>query len=55
MTTKKTYKELENEKTRGRKRYLERVQETEEAEQQIREFVPDHDEFPDNKENKNSF
>ena len=48
MTTKKTYKEIENEKTRGRKRYLERVQETEDAEKEIKEFIPEQLEFPDN-------
>lgn len=39
MTTKKSYKEIENEKTRGRKRYLERVQEDLEAEEEIEEFL----------------
>jgi len=39
MTTKKSYKEIENEKLRGRKRYLERVQEEKDAEEEIEEFL----------------
>jgi hypothetical protein len=35
--TKKNYKELENEATRGRKRYLERVQEDMEAKEEQRQ------------------
>jgi hypothetical protein len=41
MTSKKSYKELENEATRGRKRYLERVQEEAEAEEEIKQFSPE--------------
>ncbi len=54
MTSKKTYKELENEKTRGRKRFLERIQETKDAEAEIKEFTYEQEEYPLNEENKNS-
>ena len=38
MRKQKTYKELETENTRGRKRYLERLIEDEEAAQRIEDF-----------------
>jgi indole-3-glycerol phosphate synthase len=38
MKKQKSYKELENEKTRGKRRFLERLVETEEAEKQIKEY-----------------
>lgn len=38
MTGQKSYKEKENEKIRGKKRYLERVIEEHEAEQEIKEY-----------------
>jgi hypothetical protein len=41
----KSYKEKENEKTRGKKRYLERIVDEREAEKQIKEF--DREEVPD--------
>lgn len=43
----KTYKELENEKQRGKKRFLERVAEEQEADEQIRDFVPEQEDSPD--------
>jgi len=39
----KTNREKENEKTRGKKRYIERVAEEKEAEQQIKEFDRNED------------
>ncbi len=40
MTRKqKTYKELDTEKTRGRKRYLERIIEDQEAKQRVEEYL----------------
>lgn len=46
----KTNREKENEKNRGKKRYIERVIEEHEAEQQIKEFerdepVPDREDY----------
>lgn len=52
MTTKKTYREIEKEKERGRLRYLERVQEEKEADLEIKEFVPEELEYPENDETK---
>ncbi len=56
MTRKqKTYKELETENTRGKKRYLERLIEDEEAKQRVEEFLDQQDveesehEHPDTK------
>jgi len=47
MTRKqKSYKELETENTRGKKRYLERLVEDEEAAQRIEEFL-DHVDQPE--------
>lgn len=47
MTRKqKSYKELETENTRGKKRYLERLVEDEEAAQRIEEFL-DHADQPE--------
>jgi hypothetical protein len=46
LTNKKTYKEIENEKSRGKKRFLERIAETKDAEKEIKEYVPDEREFP---------
>jgi len=51
----KTNREKENEKTRGKKRYIERVVEEKEAEQQIKEFEsikhdPNKDRFIDEQE-----
>ena len=44
----KTNREKENEKTRGKKRYIERVVEEKEAEQQIKEFELDEPiEYPE--------
>ena len=52
MTRKqKSYKEEHNEQTRGRKRFLERLQETKDAEEEIDEYVlpqPYVEEFPEN-------
>lgn len=47
MTSKKNYKELENEKTRGKKRYLERVIEEEEADKEINNYQEEHPLFPE--------
>ncbi len=38
MRKEKTYKEQANEATRGRKRYIERLVETREAEKQIKDY-----------------
>lgn len=51
----KTNREKENESTRGKKRYIERVVEEKEAEQQIKEFEstkrdPNKDRFIDEQE-----
>lgn len=44
MTRKeKTYKELENEKARGKRRYIERLIETEEAEKEIKKYEDEPD------------
>lgn len=42
----KSYKEVENENTRGKKRYLERLIEDDEAAQRVKEFLdkPEQDE-----------
>lgn len=45
----KTYKERESEKTRGKKRYIERVVEEQEAEQEIKEYDRNED-IPDERE-----
>ncbi len=50
MTNKKTYKEIENEKKRGRKRFLERIAETKDADKEIREFCPEDASLPLNDE-----
>lgn len=50
---KKTYSEVENEKSRGKKRYLERLQEEKDAEEEIDTYVlpPVQQElFPENDE-----
>ena len=39
--TKKNYKEIETLRQRGRLRYLERIQEEQEAEKEINEYHPD--------------
>lgn len=44
----KTGLEKEREKERGRLRYLERVQEEKEADLEIKEFVPESIEYPEN-------
>jgi len=44
MTRKqKSYKEMETENTRGKKRYLERLIEDEEAKQRVEEFLDQQD------------
>jgi replication initiation and membrane attachment protein DnaB len=43
-TTKKNWKELENEKSRGKKRYQERIAEEKEAEQLIKEYKEEQEE-----------
>lgn len=40
MTSKKNYKELENEKVRGKRRFLERRVQESEAEQEINDYDP---------------
>jgi hypothetical protein len=40
MTGTKSFRENNTELKRGRKRFLERVQETKDAEQEIKEFTP---------------
>lgn len=45
--SKKSYKEQEKEKQRGKRKYLERLQETKEAEDAIQEFIPEQLEFPE--------
>ena len=47
----KTYKEQETENTRGKKRYLERLVEDEEAAQRIEEFL-DHADQPEESEHE---
>ena len=47
MPKQKSYSELEKEKARGKRRFLERVAETEEAEKLIREYTPEPVEFPE--------
>jgi hypothetical protein len=42
MTGIKTYKEKDTEKTRGKKRFLERVVEEKEADQEIEQFKEEH-------------
>ena len=44
MRKEKSWKELETEKTRGRKRYVERLVETKEAEKSIKEYENSTDE-----------
>lgn len=44
MTIKKNYKEKETIRERGKKRYLERISEEEEAEQEIKNYKPDVEE-----------
>lgn len=54
MTRKqKSYKELETENTRGKKRYLERLIEDEEAAQSIEEFLDKPDQDNEDKEDVN--
>lgn len=58
MTRKqKSYKELETENTRGKKRYLERLVEDEEAAQRIDEFLdhPESDESEHEQPRTNPF
>lgn len=52
MTRKqKSYKEIETENTRGKKRYLERLIEDEEAKQRVEEFL-EHPEQEDTDEDR---
>lgn len=53
MTGLKTLKERETEKQRGKKRYIERLVQEEEANQEIEGYVPDSVDFPD-REDSNS-
>lgn len=60
MTEKKSYttgqkslREFMMEKERGKRRFLERMQETAEAEQEIKDFVPEEVEYPE-RENDNT-
>lgn len=46
----KTYKELENEKTRGKKRYLERITEEREADKLIKDYEQQDEESELNSE-----
>ena len=58
MTRKqKSYKELETENTRGKKRYLERLVEDEEAAQRIEDFFtrPEQDDESKEKDNVRPF
>jgi hypothetical protein len=50
MTTKKTGLEREKEKERGKRRFLERIQEEKEADEEIKDFVPECIQYPDNDE-----
>lgn len=51
MSLKKSYKEVENEKVLGKKRYLERLAEEDVAKQELDEFLSKReDEHPDEKE-----
>jgi hypothetical protein len=54
MTGVKTYKEIDTEKTRGKKRFIERQVEEKEAEEAIEEFLDNPETFPD-KEEKSDF
>ena len=49
----KSYKELETENTRGRKRYLERLIEDEEAAQRIEDFFTHSEQDDEPKEDNN--
>ena len=42
----KSYKEIDNEKTRGKKRYLERVVEEHEAQREIDNYKEEHPDYP---------
>jgi hypothetical protein len=44
VTRNKTYKELESEKVRGKKRYIERIAEEHEADELIREYQEEQEE-----------
>ena len=58
MTRKqKSYKELETENTRGKKRYLERLIEDEEANQRVKDFLdfPEQDEDYEDKPTSRPF
>lgn len=58
MTRKqKTYKELETENTRGKKRYLERLIEDEEAAQRIEDFFtrPEQEDKDEDKQTQRPF
>lgn len=46
MTGTKTYKEKETESTRGKKRYLERVIEEQEAKEEIDNYKEEHPDYP---------
>lgn len=49
MTTKeKTFKERDNEKARGKKRYQERIIEEHEAEKEIKQYNPSKEEINEN-------
>ena len=52
MTGQHTIKERENERSRGRKRYLERLAETREKNKEIEDYVPENNDVPLNEENK---
>lgn len=52
LTGQKTIKERETEKQRGKKRYIERLVQEEEANQEIEGYVPEHVEYPE-RENDN--
>lgn len=51
MNKEKSYKEQKTEKERGKKRYIERLVETKEAEQHIQEYLDSPEE--EEKENEN--
>jgi len=50
LASKKNYKEIENEKTRGKRRYLERINEEKEAEQLIKDYTEEQEDYIDREE-----
>jgi hypothetical protein len=50
LASKKNYKEIENEKTRGKRRYLERINEEKEAEKLIRDYEEEQEQGLDDRE-----